>query len=297
MPTGARRARVARTMPVTVDHGQQLRVGVALRPPLNTEWQPVSRAAVAVASRCAPGGHRAPETATRRISAVSATRGELTGRHPLAILALAPSPDAGRRLSGRRTAPALRRAGRRRNLEPATEPIQAVRDPGRGRPPRAARQPRGMPVDGGYQEQLSRLVRCCPVKQEPAGHATAWRRHRTPRTGALTTVDDAPASHLNREGGSTRADRGAVRSWAPGCPPSSETTRAATPTRRPACTTPAGRRSPVPRVRPSPGTCSGPTHARPLLHLRPDRCRRRSSGPSRLQGDRGRGNDRPGRPV
>jgi hypothetical protein len=183
MPTGARRARVARTMPVTVDHGQQLRVGVALRPPLNTEWQPVSRAAVAVASRCAPGGHRAPETATRRISAVSATRGELTGRHPLAILALAPSPDAGRRLSGRRTAPALRRAGRRRNLEPATEPIQAVRDPGRGRPPRAARQPRGMPVEGGCQEQLSRLVRCCPVKQEPAGHATAWRRHQKPGQG------------------------------------------------------------------------------------------------------------------
>jgi hypothetical protein len=31
MLTGARRDRVARTMPVTVDHGQQLRVGVALR--------------------------------------------------------------------------------------------------------------------------------------------------------------------------------------------------------------------------------------------------------------------------
>src|SRR4051794_16885725 len=95
-----------------------------------------------------------------------------------------------------------------------------------------------MPVEGGVRSS----VPAGPVKQEPAGHATAWRKHWTPRTGALTTVDDAPASHLNREGGSThlnreggppRADRGAGRSWAPGCPPSSETTRAATPTRRP----------------------------------------------------------------
>ena len=38
------------------------------------------------------------------------------------------------------------------------------------------------------------------MKQEPAGHASAWRKHWTPRTGALTTGDVAPASHLNREG-------------------------------------------------------------------------------------------------
>jgi hypothetical protein len=272
MLTGARRDRVARTMPVTVDHGQQF----------------------AVPSRCAP--RRSSGCGNRHRTHLAGFRDSRRADRP----GRPGDPDArtltGRRLSRRRIAAALHRAGRRRNLEPATEPIQALRDPGRGPPP-GRPDSREACLWRGVSGAVSRLVRCCRVKQEPAGHATAWRKHRTPRTGALTTVDDAPASHLNREGGSTRADRGAGRSWAPGCPPSSETTRAATPTRRPACTTPAGRRSPVPRVRPSPGTCSGPTHARPLLHLRPDRCRRRSSGPSRLQGDRGRGNDRPGRPV
>src|SRR3954454_22408161 len=58
-----------------------------------------------------------------------------------------------------------------------------------------------MPVEGGCQPRPARPRRCRPVKQEPAGHASAWRKHWTPRTGALTTVDDAPASHPNREGG------------------------------------------------------------------------------------------------
>jgi transposase len=55
---------------------------------------------------------------------------ELAGRDALAVLALAPSPEAGRRLSQAKIAAALRRAGRQRNLEATTERIQtALRAP------------------------------------------------------------------------------------------------------------------------------------------------------------------------
>jgi transposase len=51
---------------------------------------------------------------------------ELAGRDALAILAIAPSPEAGRRLSQAKIAAALRRAGRRRNADTAAERIQAA---------------------------------------------------------------------------------------------------------------------------------------------------------------------------
>jgi transposase len=51
---------------------------------------------------------------------------ELAGRDALAVLALAPSPEAGRRLSISKIAATLRRAGRQRNLETAAERIQAA---------------------------------------------------------------------------------------------------------------------------------------------------------------------------
>src|SRR3954467_10037486 len=52
-----------------------------------------------------------------------------------------------------------------------------------------------MPVEGGCQSRPARLRRCRPVKQEPAGHATAWRKHWTPRTGALTGQGDDFGHH------------------------------------------------------------------------------------------------------
>src|SRR4051812_39888413 len=58
-----------------------------------------------------------------------------------------------------------------------------------------------MPVEGGDQEQPSRRLRCRPAKQEPAGHAHAWRKHWTPRTGALTDGCGGQTSHLHRKGG------------------------------------------------------------------------------------------------
>ncbi|KGH45473.1 transposase [Modestobacter caceresii] len=59
-------------------------------------------------------------------AALAAFGDELAGRDALAILAIAPSPEAGRRLSQSKIAAALRRAGRQRNLEGTTERIQAA---------------------------------------------------------------------------------------------------------------------------------------------------------------------------
>jgi transposase len=51
---------------------------------------------------------------------------ELAGRDSLAILAIAPSPEAGRRLSINKIVATLRRAGRQRNLQATAEDIQAA---------------------------------------------------------------------------------------------------------------------------------------------------------------------------
>src|SRR4051794_24449086 len=59
-------------------------------------------------------------------AALAAFGDELAGRDALAILTLAPSPEAGRRLSLSKIAAALRRVGRRRNLETTAERIQAA---------------------------------------------------------------------------------------------------------------------------------------------------------------------------
>src|SRR3954467_6962105 len=65
---------------------------------------------------------------------------DLAGRDALAILAIAPSPDAGRRLSRSKIAAALRRAGRQRNLQAIAEEIQtALRATARGAPGRGRR--------------------------------------------------------------------------------------------------------------------------------------------------------------
>jgi transposase len=51
---------------------------------------------------------------------------ELAGRDSLAVLAIAPSPEAGRRLSINKIMATLRRAGRQRNLQATAEDIQAA---------------------------------------------------------------------------------------------------------------------------------------------------------------------------
>ena len=59
-------------------------------------------------------------------AALAAFGDELAGRDALAILSIAPAPEAGRRLSQSKIAAALRRAGRQRNLEATAEQIQAT---------------------------------------------------------------------------------------------------------------------------------------------------------------------------
>jgi transposase len=58
--------------------------------------------------------------------ALAAFAEDLAGRDALAVLAVAPSPDAGRRLSQAKITATLRRAGRQRNIETSAERIQAA---------------------------------------------------------------------------------------------------------------------------------------------------------------------------
>jgi len=59
-------------------------------------------------------------------AALAAFAEDLAGRDALAILAIAPSPEAGRRLSQAKIVAALRRAGRQRNLQATAEQIQSA---------------------------------------------------------------------------------------------------------------------------------------------------------------------------
>ena len=58
--------------------------------------------------------------------ALEAFGDDLAGRDALAVLTIAPSPQAGRSLSRSKIASALRRAGRQRNVDATVERIQAV---------------------------------------------------------------------------------------------------------------------------------------------------------------------------
>jgi transposase len=83
-------------------------------------------------------------------AALAAFGEDLAGREAMAILALAPSPEAGRRLSQSKIAAALRRAGRQRGIETAAERIQtALRAPQLEAPPG---------VVGAYAASVGSLV-------------------------------------------------------------------------------------------------------------------------------------------
>jgi transposase len=67
---------------------------------------------------------------------------DLTGRDALAVLAVAPSPELGRRLTTARVVTVLRKAGRKRNAQAAAEKIVAAHRAARG-PARGGRCLRG----------------------------------------------------------------------------------------------------------------------------------------------------------
>jgi transposase len=83
-------------------------------------------------------------------AALTAFGDELGSPDALAILAIAPSPEAGRRLSQAKIASALRRAGRQRNAQAAAERIQAAL-----RTPQLAAHPG---VVGAYTAAVRSLV-------------------------------------------------------------------------------------------------------------------------------------------
>jgi transposase len=83
-------------------------------------------------------------------AALAALGEDLAGRDALAILSIAPTPEAGRRLSQSNITAALRRAGRQRNLEPTAEKIQATL-----RAPQLAAHPG---VVGAYAAAVRSLV-------------------------------------------------------------------------------------------------------------------------------------------
>jgi transposase len=83
-------------------------------------------------------------------AALDAFGDELASRGALAVLALAPSPEAGRRLSRAKIAAALRRAGRQRSIEDSAERIQAAL-----RAPQLEAQPG---VVGAYAASVRSLV-------------------------------------------------------------------------------------------------------------------------------------------
>jgi len=83
-------------------------------------------------------------------AALAAFGEDLAGRDALAVLAIAPSPQAGRRLARAKIAAALRRAGRQRNLEATAERIQTAL-----RAPQLAAHPG---VVGAYTASVQALV-------------------------------------------------------------------------------------------------------------------------------------------
>ena len=137
---------------------------------------------------------------------------DLASGDALAVLALAPTPAQGRTLSRAKIASALRRGGRQRRVEERSVEIQAAlrAEPGGRRPAMGTSVAALVAVIGELVAQTRRLEAESP---------TVLSRTRTPRSSA-------PCQ-----------DSG--RSWAPGCSPSSGTTRTGMPTPSLARTTPA----------------------------------------------------------
>jgi hypothetical protein len=148
-------------------------------------------------------------------AALVAFADELAGRDALAVLSLAPSPEQGRRLSRSKIEAALRRAGRQRNLTVTAERIQAAL--------RSEQLDARPGVVSAYAASVKALV---AVITELA------------RQSAVLEAEVGASFGRHPDAEIYLSQPGLVRSWAPGCSPSSATTRTATPTPEPARTTP-----------------------------------------------------------
>jgi transposase len=169
---------------------------------------------------------------------------DLAGRDALAVLAVAATPQAGRALTTSRIAAALRRAGRQRNTATRADQIlAALRSEQLGLPEELTA------ADGASLRSLVAVLR------ETAAQVEALEAEVSRCLASTRTLRSSPASP------------GSVSCSAPGCSPSSATTRTASPTPKPAATTPAPARSPKP---PAPAGSSWP--ATPATAASPTRC-------------------------
>ena len=144
------------------------------------------------------------------------------GRDAVAVLGLAPTPELGRRLSQAELVAALRRAGRRRQVEARAAAIQAAL---------ASQQLEAPPVvAAAYGQVVAAAVAVIASLSEQLARLEAALTSALVPTGTLGSCTASP-------------DLGWC--WRLGCWPSSATTRTATPAPRPA--------RPMPAPPPSPG--------------------------------------------
>ena len=148
---------------------------------------------------------------------------DLAGRDALAVLAVAPTPSTGQALTPRQVKSVLSRAGRQRHLDAtAARIVQALRSDQLGL---------SEALTAAYGTSVASLVAVLSAM--------------VAQVGVLETeVNRCFGQHPDAE--ITPASPASVSSSAPGCSPSSATTRTASPTPRPAATTPAPARSPRP---------------------------------------------------
>src|SRR3954469_2162797 len=102
-------------------------------------------------------------------AALAAFGEDLASREALAILAIAPSPETGRRLSQSKIAAALRRAGRQRGIEASAERIQAAL-----RTPQLEAHPGVVGAYAAAVRSLVAVIDALVTRSRPC--AARWRR-------------------------------------------------------------------------------------------------------------------------
>jgi Transposase len=158
-------------------------------------------------------------------AALAAFGGDPGGRDAVAVLGLAPTPELGRSLARAELVDALRRAGRRRQVDARADSIQATL---------ASQQLEAPPaVAAAYGRVVAAAV---AVIASLSGQLASLE-------AALTSAFGA-----HRVLGSCAASPDLEWSWRLGCWPSSATTRTAMSVPRPARPMPAPPRSPAPRA-------------------------------------------------
>jgi hypothetical protein len=167
--------------------------------------------------------------------AAVAASGDLDAPEVLELLGRAPDPASAAGLTRARVSAALKRAGRRKITQRADAILAALRSPQRGQPPA---------LTAAYAATVRSLTAVIATLNEQVASLQGQVEAHLAGTRTLRSTGPSP---------------GSARSPAPGCSPSSATTRTGTPRPRTARTTPAPARSPAPPARrrsSRPGSCA-----------------------------------------